>query len=61
MGVINFKFCILPSDVGFIFLILDVSRNKYPPVWVKAEQLWQAMATTDAESGKTRGLVLVSR
>lgn len=43
------------------FLILDVSRNKYPPVWVKAQQLWQAMATTDAESGKTRGLVLVSR
>jgi hypothetical protein len=43
------------------FLILDVSRNKYPPVWVKAKQLWQAMATSDPESGKTRGLVLVSR
>jgi len=43
------------------FLILDVSRNKYPPVWVKAKQLWQAMATIDPESGKTRGLVLVSR
>ena len=27
------------------FLILDVSRYKYPPVWVKAEELWQAMAT----------------
>jgi Phytochelatin synthase len=43
------------------FLILDVSRNKYPPVWVKAQQLWEAMATIDSESGKTRGLVLVSR
>lgn len=43
------------------FLILDVSRYKYPPVWVKAKELWQAMATTDSESGKTRGLVLVSR
>lgn len=43
------------------FLILDVSRYKYPPVWVKAEELWQAMATTDSASGKTRGLVLVSR
>lgn len=42
------------------FLILDVSRYKYPPVWVKAEELWQAMATTDPVSGKTRGLVLVS-
>lgn len=43
------------------FLILDVSRYKYPPVWVKAADLWQAMATMDSESGKTRGFVLVSR
>lgn len=42
------------------FLILDVSRDKYPPVWVKAPLLWQAMATRDSEAGKTRGLVLVS-
>ena len=42
------------------FLILDVSRYKYPPVWVKAEELWQAMATVDPISGKTRGFVLVS-
>ncbi len=43
------------------FLILDVSRYKYPPVWVKAEVLWKAMATVDSVSGKTRGFVLVSR
>lgn len=43
------------------FLILDVSRYKYPPVWVKAEELWKAMATTDPVSGKTRGFVLISR
>ncbi|MBC6478521.1 MAG: phytochelatin synthase family protein [Hormoscilla sp. GM7CHS1pb] len=42
------------------FLILDVSRYKYPPVWVKAEELWQAMATVDFTSGKTRGFVLVT-
>ena len=41
------------------FLILDVSRYKYPPVWVKAEELWQATTTMDSDSGKTRGLVLV--
>lgn len=41
------------------FLILDVSRYKYPPVWVKASELWQAMATVDSDSGKTRGFVLV--
>lgn len=43
------------------FLILDVSRYKYPPVWVKAEELWRAMATKDFSTGKTRGLVLVSK
>ncbi len=43
------------------FLILDVSRYKYPPVWVKATELWQAMATVDAGAKKTRGFLLVSR
>lgn len=42
------------------FLILDVARYKYPPVWVEAEDLWRAMATVDSTSGKTRGFVLVS-
>ena len=43
------------------FLILDVSRYKYPPVWVKTADLWRAMATVDSASGKTRGFVFVSR
>lgn len=43
------------------FLILDVSRYKYPPIWVKAEQLWQAMNTEDKTAGKTRGFILVSK
>ncbi len=43
------------------FLILDVSRYKYPPVWVKAADIWQAMATMDSASGKTRGFVFVSK
>lgn len=43
------------------FLILDVSRYKYPPVWVKAEELWEAINTVDSDGGKTRGFVLVSR
>lgn len=42
------------------FLILDVSRYKYPPVWVKTSDLWQAMNTVDKTSGKTRGFVLVN-
>jgi len=43
------------------FLILDVARYKYPPLWVKAADLWQAMATLDRASGKTRGFVLVGK
>lgn len=43
------------------FLILDVSRYKYPPIWVKSADLWRAIATVDSVSGKTRGFVFVSR
>lgn len=43
------------------FLIMDVSRYKYPPVWVKTADLWKAMATPDSVSAKTRGFVFVSR
>ena len=44
------------------FLILDVSRYKYPPVWVAASELFGAMNTTDADNqDRTRGFVLVKR
>jgi Phytochelatin synthase len=43
------------------FLILDVSRYKYPPVWVEAEDLFAAMNTEDSDNdNKTRGFVLVA-
>jgi hypothetical protein len=43
------------------FLILDVARYKYPPVWVKASDLFDAMNTTDSDNdNRTRGFVLVS-
>ena len=42
------------------FLILDVARYRYSPVWVKAESLWEAMNTIDSVSGKTRGLVMIN-
>jgi len=42
------------------FLILDVARYKYPPVWVTAVDLWQATATVDTSVGKTRGFILVN-
>lgn len=42
------------------FLVLDVFRYKYPLVWVKASALWQAIATANSGTGKTRGFVLIS-
>ena len=44
------------------FLILDVARYKYPPVWVKTVELFAAMNTTDSDNeNKTRGYVLVAK
>ena len=44
------------------FLILDVSRYKYPPVWVEAQSLFAAMNTADRDNGNlTRGYVIVGR
>jgi hypothetical protein len=40
-------------------LILDVARYKYPPVWVRAEALWNAMLSIDSESRKSRGYLIV--
>ena len=42
------------------FLILDVARYKYPPVWVGAAALFAAMNTIDpANDHKSRGFVLI--
>ena len=41
------------------FLMLDVARFKYPPVWVKAQRLFEAMTTIDHEVNKSRGYVIV--
>jgi glutathione-S-conjugate glycine hydrolase len=47
---------------GDRFLILDVSRYKYPPVWVEAAALFAAMNTTDkGNENRTRGYVIVGR
>jgi hypothetical protein len=43
------------------FLILDVARYKYPPVWVKTTDIFDAMDTRDpSNDDKTRGFVLVT-
>jgi hypothetical protein len=43
------------------FLILDVSRYKYPPVWVETAQLFDAMARSIDDPVSGRGFVLVRR
>jgi len=41
-------------------LILDVAKYKYPPVWVKTSDLFNAIQGIDTTSGKSRGLVQVA-
>ena len=41
------------------FLVLDVSRHKYPPVWVEAARLFEAMNTVAGKS--TRGYLVAGR
>jgi glutathione gamma-glutamylcysteinyltransferase len=38
-----------------LVLILDVARFKYPPHWVSAERLFQAMRPVDPVTGRARG------
>ncbi|MEO9185496.1 MAG: phytochelatin synthase family protein [Kofleriaceae bacterium] len=40
-------------------LVLDVARFKYPPHWVSAERLWEAMKPVDAVTGRARGWILL--
>ncbi len=43
------------------FLILDVARYKYPPVWVAAADLFAAMNTADSDNqNRSRGYVLIA-
>jgi hypothetical protein len=42
------------------FLLLDVARYKYPPVWISAAELFNAMNTIDAgNESRSRGFVLI--
>jgi len=48
---------------GFIdgyFLVLDVARYKFPPVFVPSEDLVKAMASRDLQSGANRGYCALS-
>lgn len=42
-------------------LLLDVARYRYPPLWIRVTDLWQAIDTVDKGSEKYRGLVMVEK
>lgn len=42
-------------------LLLEVAKFESPPVWVALSDLLFAMQTTDPDSGKSRGLVVVQK
>ena len=43
------------------FLLLDVARYKYPPVWVKTADLYKSISTgLDSASNKSRGFILAA-
>ena len=43
------------------FLILDVARYKYPPMWVTAADLWKSINTTDTDAHKQRGILIIKK
>ena len=43
-----------------MFLILDVSRYKYAPLWVKSKTLFEAMRGIDSDSKLARGFLEIS-
>lgn len=42
-------------------LLLDVAKFKYPPVWIRLADLWEALRTIDPDSGKSRGVVVIEK
>ncbi|MBA3464164.1 MAG: phytochelatin synthase family protein [Deltaproteobacteria bacterium] len=44
-----------------LVLVLDVARFKYPPHWISAERLWQAMHAVDPATGRSRGWIALQR
>jgi glutathione gamma-glutamylcysteinyltransferase len=44
-----------------LVLILDVARFKYPPHWIPAERLWQAMHAIDPATQRSRGWLVLRR
>lgn len=46
-----------PSDS---VLMLDVARYRYPAAWIPVPALWRAMRSIDRQTGRARGLLIVT-
>lgn len=44
-----------------LVLVMDVARFKYPPHWISAERMWQAMHPIDPATGRSRGWIALQR
>ena len=44
-----------------LVLVLDVARFKYPPHWLPAERLWDAMCVIDPSTARSRGWITLRR
>lgn len=42
-------------------LVLDTARFKYPAFWVSAKELWRSCESTDKDTGRSRGVITLSR
>lgn len=42
-------------------LVLDTARFKYPPYWVDLDRLYDSVNSVDKDSGKKRGVLVVSK
>lgn len=42
-------------------LVLDTARFKYPPYWVDIDQLYNSVNSIDNNSGKKRGILVLSK
>lgn len=48
------------DSVSDSLLIADVAKFKYPPFWISMAAFLDSITTTDPDSNKSRGLILVS-
>lgn len=60
-GIGHFSPVAAVHEAKDLVLVLDVARFKYPPYWVKIEELHRAMQGVDPETGMSRGYSVIKK